>query len=119
MRYRWQDWIMLIFGAWVFFSPFWMPAYVSSHNAAAWNAYIFGALAFIFAWAALSTRKLWEEWLNLLIGIWLVISPFVLAFHRAEPGAAWNQIILGVLMGLDAIWVLSAYRSHGEPALHR
>lgn len=122
MRQRWQDWVMLIFGAWVFLSPFWMPAYASSSNPAAWNAYIFGGLAFIFAWAALSTRKLWEEWLTLVIGIWLIISPFVLGFYHSQAGAAWNQVILGVLMGIDAIWVLAEYRSHGQPgqpALHR
>lgn len=110
MKQRWQDWVMLIFGAWVFLSPFWMSAYASSSNAAAWNAYIFGGLAFILAWVALATRKFWEEWVNLLIGIWLVIAPFVLRFHGTEPGAAWNQIVLGVLMGLDAMWVLAAYR---------
>jgi len=121
MKQRWQDWVMLIFGAWVFFSPFWMAAYASSAGAAAWNAYIFGALAFIVAWGALATRKLWEEWVNLIIGIWLVISPFVLGFYRAESGAAWNQVILGVLIGIDAVWVLASYRraQQGAPALHR
>lgn len=108
---RWQDWVMLIFGAWVFFSPFWMPAYASRGDAAAWNSYIFGAIAFFLAWGALATKELWEEWLNLLIGIWLIIAPFVLRFYSTEPGAGWNQIILGILMGIDAIWVLSVYRT--------
>jgi hypothetical protein len=111
MKQRWQDWLMLIFGAWVFFSPFWMPAYVSRGDAAAWNSYIFGALAFAFAWGALATRQLWEDWINLLIGIWLIIAPFALGFHSRESGASWNQIILGILMGLDAIWVLAEYRT--------
>jgi SPW repeat len=119
MKQRWQDWLMLIFGAWVFFSPFWMPAYASRGDAAAWNSYIFGAIAFLLAWGALATKQLWEEWLNLLIGIWLIIAPFLLRFYSAEPGAGWNQIILGILMGIDAIWVLSAYRDQLPASTNR
>ncbi len=110
---RWQDWVMLIFGVWVFLSPFWMPAYASRGDAAAWNSYIFGAIVVVLSWAALATKQLWEDWINLLLGIWLIIAPFVLRFYGHEPGAAWNQIVLGVLIGLDAIWVVSAYRNEG------
>ncbi len=112
MKQRWQDWVMLVLGAWVFLSPFWMPAYLSRTDVAAWNSYIFGAIAFVLAWAALVTGQLWEEWVNLAVGIWLIIAPFVLRFFGPENGAAWNQIILGILMGIDAIWVLSLNRTH-------
>lgn len=114
MKQRWQDWVMLVFGAWVFFSPFWMPGYHSHRDVAAWNSYIFGAIAFVLAWAALATRQLWEEWINLLIGIWLVIAPFVLRFYGSETGAASNQIVLGLLIGIDAIWVLAENRSRTQ-----
>ena len=36
---RWQDWVMLIFGVWVFVAPFWMPAFASRADAAAWSSY--------------------------------------------------------------------------------
>lgn len=106
---RWQDWVMLIFGAWLFFSPFWMAGYASNTSTAAWNSYIFGVLVAIFALAALATPRRWEEWVELALGVWLVISPFVLAFYRVEYGAAWNQIILGVLIAVDSLWALAAY----------
>lgn len=108
---RWQDWVMLVFGVWVFVAPFWMPAYASTSDAAAWSSYILGILVVIFAWAALATRNLWQERVNLALGILLIISPFVLRFYGSETGAAWNQIILGILVGADAIWMLSAYRA--------
>ena len=111
---RWQDWAMLVFGVWVFLSPFWMPAYASRGDAAAWSSYVLGILVVAFAWAALATRQLWQERVNIALGILLIISPFVLGFYRTESGAAWNQIILGILIGADAIWMLSAYR--GETA---
>jgi hypothetical protein len=110
---RWQDWVMLALGAWVFFSPFWMAGYASMGDAAAWNSYILGALAAMFACAALATGKIWEERLNAALGIWLLIAPFVLGFHAAEPGASWNHFVLGALMVIDAAWALGAARSQG------
>ncbi len=105
---RWQDWAMLVFGVWLFVSPFWMAGYASTGSVAAWNSYVLGVLVFGFGWAALATARRWEEWVQLVLGVWLVIAPFVLAFWGNEHGAAWNQIVLGVLIGLDAIWALNA-----------
>jgi len=104
---RWQDWVMLVLGAWLFISPFWMAAYASTQSVAAWNAYVLGVLVVICAWWALAAPQTWQEWVNLVLGIWLIIAPFVLAFYRNESGAAWNSVILGVLIGADAIWMLT------------
>jgi hypothetical protein len=105
---RWQDWLMLLFGIWLLVSPFWMSGYASSSSVAAGNAYIFGILAIGFAWAALATANRWEEWVELAIGIWLVISPFVLGFWGKEHGAAVNTLVMGILVLIDAIWALNA-----------
>ncbi len=105
---RWQDWVILILGAWLFFSPFWMTGYASSGSVAAWDSYVLGVAAVVFAIAALGTGQRWEEWVELVIGAWLIIAPFVLRFYTSEYGAAWNQIIVGILIAGDAIWVLAA-----------
>ena len=106
---HWQDWTLLALGVWLFVSPFWMPGYLSTDSTAAWNAYVLGGLVVLFAWAVLSTQRIWEEWVEFALGIWLVISPFVLAFYRTEYGAAWNQIILGVLIAVGSLGALRAY----------
>lgn len=108
MKARWQDWAMLVFGVWLFFSPFWMAGYASMSSVAAWNSYIFGVLVAAFAVAALTTRRRWEEKVELAFGIWLVISPFVLGFYGSENGAAWNHIAIGLLVAVDALWILAA-----------
>lgn len=105
---------MLIFGAWLFFSPFWMVGYTTTGSIAAWNSYVLGVLVFAFAWAALATPRRWEEWIELVLGVWLVISPFILFFYKTEFGAAWNQIVLGILIAIDALWVLAAYSSEPQ-----
>jgi uncharacterized membrane protein HdeD (DUF308 family) len=102
---RWQDWLMLLFGIWLFISPFIMN-YGTLTGVAAWNAYILGVAVFVVALVALFSPRKWEEWVNLILGIWLVISPFVLMVY-ANNGATWNNIVLGVLIGADAIWALA------------
>ena len=104
---RWQDWVLLLFGIWLFVAPFWMHGYASTTSVAAGNSYVLGILVFVFAWGALATTRVWQEWVELILGIWLIISPFVLGFWTTEHGAGVNMIWLGVLTGLDAIWSLA------------
>lgn len=108
MKTRWQDWAMLVFGVWLLLSPLWMPGYASASSVAAWNAYVFGVLIVAFTIAAIGSVQRWEEWLELAMGIWLVVAPFVFAFYDPERGAAWNQIVVGLLVAIDAIWTLAA-----------
>ena len=99
---RWQDWINVLFGVWLFVSP-WVLGF-SHIGAAAWNAYILGVAVFVFAVIALFSPQIWEEWINLILGIWLIISPFILAYAAQHPVAMWNSIIMGILVGGDAFW---------------
>ncbi len=39
------------------------------------------------------------NWLLVLVGIWLIIAPWVLNFSD-NPGAMWNSIIFGVIVGV-------------------
>src|ERR1051325_464116 len=41
--------------------------------------------------------------LDVLAGIWLLISPFVLLFHNIHS-AAWNNVILGIVIGVLALY---------------
>lgn len=98
---------MFLFGAWLFLSPLWMDLYTSSTSPAAWNAYLVGIPVVALGWASLTRAQRWHEWLNFAIGVWLIIAPFLLRFFGNEPGAAWTQIIMGVLIGGDAISLLA------------
>jgi branched-subunit amino acid permease len=40
-------------------------------------------------------------WLNIVFGIGVIISPFVLGFH--SPKAIWNNVITGVVVGVLAL----------------
>ncbi len=48
----------------------------------------------------------WQDWANLILAIWLFISPWVLQFGGATLGgaaAAWNAWVLGVIVFLVAL----------------
>lgn len=40
-------------------------------------------------------------WVGIILGIWLIISPFVLRYQHVNS-AMWNDIILGVLVAVTS-----------------
>ena len=46
----------------------------------------------------------WQDWANLVLGLWLVLSPWLLGL-RGPSRAPWNAVILGLLVGLLALSV--------------
>lgn len=115
---RWQDWVVLALGAWLFLAPFFM-GYASLSGPAAWNSYVLGALVAAFAIAALwQPESPSEEWVNLVLGLWLVIAPFVLGFYATEAVAAWNHFIVGILVVGDAVWSMVIQSKAGGSVPH-
>jgi len=104
MKQRWQDWAGLVLGVLLFISP-WVIGY-SAVSAAAGTAWVLGVATTVFFAIALGKPQQWEEWVNLVLAILLLIAPFVFGFV-AVSGAAWTHWILAILIGGDAIWALA------------
>ena len=68
----------LILGAILFFSP-WMFGFDAGKVSE--NANIAGLVIAVLAIAALAAFAVWEEWLNLIVGLWVLVSPWVLGFQ--------------------------------------
>lgn len=118
--YRWQDWVNLIIGIWLFIAP-WVVrtafANSSAASAASWNSWVLGVIVFIMALWALSTPGVSvPEWINVLAGIWLFIAPWVLTFYSVTTGAAWNQWVFGVIVFILSVWAVSTLRPMSGPA---
>ena len=107
MKTRWQDWINLILGAWLFFSP-WLFQY-STTGAASWNSFIFGVAIVVFALWALFAPRAWEEWTNLILGLWLIVAPTVLGFTMNKL-AAWNLGIVGLVVAVLSVLAIERSR---------
>jgi hypothetical protein len=120
----WQDWANAILAVWLFISP-WVLQFgtgapagtgdaaatgvLGSVHAAAWNAWVLGVVVFLVAISAISRMDFWQEYVNIVLSIWIFIAPWVLGFALLS-GAAWDHWIVGVLIFLLSISVLSRAR---------
>lgn len=98
--------INLAAGIWLFVSPW---VYVAFHNTAAWNSWICGALIAIFAAIRIANPEgsPFFSWLNFLLGIWVVASPWVYGY-TAYQGRMINSICVGAVVVIMAISSMKA-----------
>ncbi|MDN2566868.1 SPW repeat protein [Aquibium sp. A9E412] len=101
------NWIALILAVWLFIAPWILPAVAA--GAWAWNAWIVAVIVGALAVGAMARMAEWEEWANLVLGAWLFVSPWALAY-AAEQSAAWNAYIVGLLLIAVAVWGIVAAR---------
>jgi len=97
---QWQDAVNVILGIWLFISP-WVLGY-SGAEVQAWNSWVVAVIVFALSVASLAQFRRWEEWINVLLGVWLIISPWVLHFS-ADTKATSNAVIVGIIVGLLAL----------------
>lgn len=57
--------------------------------------------------------KQWEDWCDWALGIWLILSPWILVFHY-DPVATRNAVIVGFLVVLAEAVTLTAFRPWEE-----
>jgi SPW repeat len=89
----------LILGAILFFSP-WIFGFDA--GTVSRNAMIAGIVIFVIAIAALWAFAVWEEWLNLIVGLWVLVSPWVLKFHGTGHHATTVHVVIGILVAVLA-----------------
>jgi hypothetical protein len=93
-------------GLGLFLSP-WYLAYMGE-TYAAWNAWIVGAVVALIAIGALVAFREYEEWANLVLGLWSIIAPWALGF-AAMTAAVWAHVIAGIVvavLGAGNVWFI-------------
>jgi hypothetical protein len=111
---QWQDAANFLLGLWLVVSP-WVLAY-ADESTPAWNAAVLGAVIAIAAATALMEFQKWEEWITAVLASWLIVSPWTLGFSELQA-ATWNQVGVGVLVAILALWsAVSAQKSRGVAA---
>jgi hypothetical protein len=98
---HWRDVANLILGLWLVISP-WALSYMME-TVPTWNAIIVGLIIAVAAAGALVAFHAWEEWVNVVLAVWLIVSPFVLDY-ASHTTVLWNQLIVGALVGILALW---------------
>ncbi|HEX7054981.1 MAG TPA: SPW repeat protein [Burkholderiales bacterium] len=107
---HWQDPVSLVAGLWMIVSP-WVLAYQAEPRPL-WNAVVLGVLIALAAVSALLEASAWQEWANVVLGAWLIVSPWVLGFAGLQA-AMLNAVIVGALVVVLAIWALGTDRDIG------
>ncbi len=51
----------------------------------------------------------WEDWVDMVLGVWLAISPWVLDFVDSDPGATRNALIVGIAVAALSALTFLAY----------
>ena len=100
---HWQDVVNALLGIWVVLSP-WALGFQDSRIAAA-NAVLVGVALIAAALGAMLVPRAWEEWTECALGVWLVISPWVLGFSALQV-AMLAAVFSGIVIAALALWTL-------------
>ena len=104
------DVVNLFLGTILFFSP-WL--FSLSLGTPRQTAAIAGLLIAVLSIAALTAFAVWEEWLNLIAGLSLIASPWLLGFQNSD--ALMVNVVIGTVVA--AMAALEAWITHtGERA---
>jgi uncharacterized membrane protein HdeD (DUF308 family) len=101
------DWISLVCGMLLFASP-WALGFADD-AAAAWTAWASGIVVGVLAIAAVSRFAPWEEWLQMLAGLWIIAAPWVVGFAAVTVAVA-AFVVLGIVVALSSVAELWAVR---------
>jgi SPW repeat len=91
--------IVIIAGLGLALSPWYLGYTAESH--AAWNAWIVGAGVAVVGALAIFAFHEAEEWVNLALGVWAVIAPWLLGF-AALAAATTAHMIAGLIVAIMA-----------------
>ena len=96
----WEEWGSFALGVWLFLSP-WVLSFFH------WDMGTMNFLAMGLAIAALAGMALymhlhavWEDWVTLALGIWMIISPHVLGFSGHLAATADATLVGVFIVGL-------------------
>ena len=100
----------MILGIMILLSPWFTTQ--PAHSEVILNALAVGVLVFGLAQLEYFALQRWEEAGSLVLGIWLICSPFVFDYAGADQLRAWHFVLGALVVGLAALelwqdWALS------------
>jgi hypothetical protein len=106
---HWQDPVNALLGAWLVLSP-WVLGY-QGETAAMVNGVIVGLALIATALGAIFMPRAWEEWTEVALGVWMIVSPWILGFGGIQA-AMWSAVISGLVIVALAMWVLATDKDY-------
>jgi hypothetical protein len=100
---HWQDAVNAVLGVWLVLSP-WALGF-SGDAVAMGNFVVVGVLLLAAALGAIFLPRAWEEWTESVLGLWLVVSPWLIGYSGIENAKA-DAILSGLVILTLALWAL-------------
>src|SRR5215475_11418165 len=94
--------INVLIGIWLIISPFVVMAFSQFSNMRANNVIIGILIGLVALFRASPSAKPEWSWANVILGIWLIISPFALG-AASSATVVWHNVIAGIVVALLAL----------------
>ena len=105
-RREWPEGVTILLGVWILISPM-VLGFAPGQRDVTWNSWVIGVVLLIVAAgrAAAQVPKFWQEAANLVLGIWLILSPWILEFSAHAP-ARNSTLVAGIVVAGIALWAM-------------
>jgi hypothetical protein len=100
---HWEAWCSWLLGIWLCISP--GPLQFGNEGTATFAAVLTGVVLICIEVVTVSTFRLWEEWISVVLGAWLIVAPWILSFHLNAAATA-NFVIVGAMVVALALYEL-------------
>jgi hypothetical protein len=104
---HWQDSANALLGVWLIFAP--LALGFQSDLTALANSASVGILLLATALGAIFVPRVWEEWTETALGLWLVVCPWVL--NLSPQSARATAVVTGLVVLTLALWALQDYEA--------
>ncbi|HXP75549.1 MAG TPA: SPW repeat protein [Stellaceae bacterium] len=112
--WNWQDWLDMVLGLWLAVSP-WILDFTDSDPTLTRNAVIVGVAIAVLSALTFLAYHIVEEWIDVILGLWLVISPLMLSASGSGAVAADFVIVGAVVLLLSGYEIWAARHGHPHP----
>ena len=107
----WEDWFGMLLGVLIMVSP-WFPVQAGQDAVDAdrsymiLNTFVIGMLVLGLAQLEYVALQRWEEGAEIVLGLWLIASPFVFGYSGDHILTVWQAMLGGlvVLLGALQLW---------------
>jgi ABC-type branched-subunit amino acid transport system permease subunit len=100
----WEDWVSMLLGVLIGFSPWFADQ--QGNPAINWNAVLVGVLVLAFALLEYISLQRWEEAGEMVLGLWLIASPFTFGYAETGTLRYWHFMLgaMVVVLAIVELW---------------
>jgi len=104
----WEDWLGMLLGVLIVVSP-WFPSQAShevidaDRSYVILNTFVVGMLVFGLAQLEYVAPRRWEEVAGILVGLWLIASPYIFGYHGDGMLRFYHSTLGGLVLLLAAL----------------